>query len=189
MGTPRQTVYRQPIVARELDLHELGVKEALNEFRRVYKQVLNSAPWTHIKVIHGYGSSGEGGKIIWKLRELLAYNREQARLRFECGEDLDPRSSPQRYLSLGYTIVSPIKPLLELPGTKAQRSEGLPGAVGGPLERAIMRYCKQPRQKAQLMNKYRHYGEASVRGMILRLLREGRLKLVGSRADELVVSS
>jgi hypothetical protein len=87
---------------RLLDLHGLGLHAAIDAFRCAYNEALASIWPAPIKVVHGYGSTGQGGIIIWKLRDILQEHRRLGLLAFECGEDID-----RKYTSLGYTIVYP----------------------------------------------------------------------------------
>lgn len=61
---------------RSIDLHSFTVAEALREFVRFYNQCVRSGYRGRIEVIHGYGSSGSGGRIRAALRDFLAGHGE-----------------------------------------------------------------------------------------------------------------
>ena len=53
-----------------------------------------------IEIIHGYGSTGEGGTIRTRLRKFL--ERHSALLEYQIGEDVDD--------NMGHTFIHPVEP-------------------------------------------------------------------------------
>ena len=53
----------------EIDLHDKNVNEAINYFMTKYNEILSKGFKGEISVIHGYGSSGVGGKIKKRFKE------------------------------------------------------------------------------------------------------------------------
>jgi len=144
---------------RELDLHGLSVNDALKTFMEFYNRSTRDYPGEVIRVVHGYGSSGEGGKIRLKLREFLA--NATASLDWKSGEDVEG--------NLGVTFVYPRKTLLA-------REEQL--ASG------ILEFCSVPRTESKIAGAFRNYDAREIKQSIRTLLRQARLKeiLKGGRA-------
>ena len=88
----------------EIDLHGLAWRDALGDFMRLYEDVISETVVpgnAQIAVIHGYGSTGEGGILRKRFRSLLAKFEEC--LEFTPGEQIDGNQ--------GCTIVRPLKGL------------------------------------------------------------------------------
>ena len=75
----------------EIDLHDKNVNEAINYFMTKYNEILSKGFKGEISVIHGYGSSGVGGKIKKRFKEFseaytsyfnVSYNNNMV-----CGND------------------------------------------------------------------------------------------------------
>lgn len=122
----------------ELDLHGFPVAEALRAFVTWYNDRVDHGDFRGIVVIHGYGSSGEGGTIRARLRAFLARSREY--LEYAPGEDLGDGN-------LGNTIVFPHK--------------RLPSALDA-LAVEIVAYCDTPKTITKIAGKFRSYGENAV---------------------------
>ena len=137
----------------EIDLHGHTWLEAQEEFIKFYNGTLDRVDCaTHVQlgVIHGYGSTGEGGVIRKRLRRFL--QRFGDRLEFLKGEDLDGNR--------GLTIVTPIKRLPDR---------------GGLLAEAIWEYCERPRSRSKVIGKFRKHGSPKVLQAVKSLEMEGRL--------------
>jgi len=102
-----------------IDLHGLTVDEALAAFVEHYNSRVRSGRGGCIKVVHGYGSSGEGGVIRGRLLRLLASHADK--LRYEDG---------QQYGNPGWTLVYP--------------GELLPGRQD-TLDHRILGLCQEPK--------------------------------------------
>ena len=138
----------------DLDLHGLTWTEALEEFINAYNSSLDredNGSGIHLEVIHGYGSTGEGGVIRTRLRAFL--RRFSDRLEFIPGEDMDGNQ--------GHTLVKP--------------SEKLPG-INGLLAEEIWSFCQQPKSLSKIAGKFRKHGESNVLGAVRSLEKQGRLK-------------
>ena len=86
------------------DYHGLTVEEALVRFVSDYSDALHLPQDSQqFRVVHGYGSTGRGGRIRTNLREMLTFEMEVGVLTFRESEYLDTHP--------GYTIVSPISDL------------------------------------------------------------------------------
>src|SRR5205807_2549016 len=83
----------------ELDVHGLTVREAVDAFVDFYNHHLRNASREPIRIIHGWGSSGDGGKIRLKLRQFLA--EASGELDWKSGEDVEGY--------MGVTIIYPRK--------------------------------------------------------------------------------
>jgi hypothetical protein len=147
---------------RELDLHGLSVDDALKTFVHFYNHGIKSSPQEPIRVVHGYGSSGEGGKIRLRLREFLA--GAESSLEWKPGEDSEG--------NLGVTIVYPRKILVE-------RDEQL--AAG------ILEFCSTPRTESKIAGEFRNYDAKEIKQAIRALLRRARLKEVVKSGRSLYV--
>ncbi len=133
-----------------LDLHTFKTGQALSLFQQAYKLQIASGAARPIEVIHGYGSSGEGGIIRTRLRAYLKANA--AHLDFRTGEQID--GNP------GYTLVYPRHPL---PDEK------------NSLQEEILRYCTTPRSEEKIAGKFRRYGEPAVKDSLKLLQQQGSL--------------
>ena len=149
---------------RELDLHGHTVDEALRLFLDVYNRHVRSGSEDSIHVIHGYGSSGEGGKIRRKLRMFL----EQAgsSLEWRPGEDLE--GNP------GVTIVFPRK-LLPAPENQ--------------LAADILAFCSIPRTESKIAGEFRKHPLRDIKQAIRALVRQGRLKALLKGGSETYVAA
>lgn len=126
----------------EIDLHGLLTAEAIDAFIGYYNERVGRGDCGRILVIHGYGSTGEGGKIRTRLRTFLAGHGEC--LSFEPGEHLSGGN-------LGTTFVFPRKPL--------------PSALDA-LSNEILEFCRIPKTKSKIAGKFHIAGETSVQAAL-----------------------
>ena len=143
----------------ELDLHELTWQESLPAFIAFYNEAIQRAAGgsaERLHVIHGYGSSGEGGVLRSRLHRFLQEHAAQGRLDFTPGENAD--ANP------GHTFVLPIRPLPELDELLAEE---------------VLAYCALPRTLSKLCGKFRRHGEPAVKAVIASLVRQRRLRMTG----------
>lgn len=80
-----------------IDLHHLTVNEALDTLIQKYNEIYKSGYRGKIEVIHGYGSSGKGGKIKKEVKKLVESNKNSFGIEYN--------SNP------GITILLPQKPI------------------------------------------------------------------------------
>ncbi|MBN2047121.1 MAG: Smr/MutS family protein [Anaerolineaceae bacterium] len=137
----------------KIDLHDLTVREALERFTAYYNRQIGAGNRATIEVVHGYGSSGEGGKIRKRLRRLL--DRHPDRVQYVRGETIS--ANP------GVTYVDPI---LSLPSN------------GDVLETEILAYCEVPRSKEKIHGEFRRYSDQQVRGALRRLEKSKQLRVL-----------
>ncbi len=140
--------------SRELDLHSRTWSESLEEFIAFYNHALDLAgdsTGVQLTIIHGYGSSGEGGVLRNRLRIFLL--RFADRLEFTLGEEVDGNQ--------GCTFVTPLK---YLPGNDELLAE------------AIRSYCERPRARSKVMGKFRRHSQPMVMQAIRSLEKQGRLR-------------
>ncbi len=141
------------MATRELDLHGLTWSEAKTEFIDFYNHMLKDArnmSGLQLTVIHGYGSTGEGGVLRKRLRGLL--RKLEGRLEFTPGEEIDGNS--------GCTVITPQEPIPE----------------DGLLAKEIWDYCQGARARSKIMGRFRRYGQPKVMQAIKSLERQGRLR-------------
>jgi hypothetical protein len=136
----------------ELDLHGHTVEEALRLFIDFYNRHVRSGSQS-VRVIHGYGSSGEGGKIRRKIRLFL--EGEAGSLDWRPGEDV--AGNP------GVTIVFPRR-LLPEPGNQ--------------LASDILEYCSIARTESKIAGQFRKHPARDIKLAIRALVRQGRLKTI-----------
>ena len=137
-----------------LDLHGYKRTEALEEFISVYNHVFDNAAnpaSVRLDVVHGYGSSGEGGVLLKRLRTFL--ETQESCLEFTPGERAD--GNP------GHTIVIPRK---RLPGADAMLAE------------AVWDYCERPKSRSKILGQFRKHGDPQVLRAVRSLEKQGRLK-------------
>ena len=136
-----------------LDLHGCTWQEALEEFITVYNAALDSmddANSVSLTVIHGHGSTGEGGIIRARLRAFL--QRFSDHLDFTLGENLDGNR--------GCTIVAPLSRIPETVDLLAEQ---------------IWDYCAYAKSKGKVVSKFRRHGEPRILQAIKSLENQGRL--------------
>ena len=137
-----------------LDLHGYKRTEALEEFISFYNHAFDNAAnpaSVRLDVVHGYGSTGEGGVLLKRLRTFL--ETQESCLEFMPGERAD--GNP------GHTIVTPRK--------------RLPGA-GAMLAEAVWDYCERPKSRSKILGQFRKYGDPLVLQAVRSLEKQGRLK-------------
>lgn len=145
----------------DLDLHGKTWAEALEEFVDAYNRAVQ--PGGHacrtLRVIHGYGSTGNGGVLRTRFRRFLESHQE--RLEFTTGERIG--------LNPGYTVVTPKYPL---PGADAALSE------------LVWEYCEQPKTLSKIAGQFRRYGNPRVQQAVRSLEGQKRLrKMAKGRAS------
>jgi len=133
----------------EIDLHGLHVAEAVEVFVRHYNSRVNKGDLSPVSVVHGYGSSGEGGSIKTALRKLFAANE-------------DCLSFTQSSWNPGKTTVHPIAVL---------------PAGAGVVSAGILEYCRTPRTESKILGKYRQFGDLRVKKALRLLAKQKRLSV------------
>jgi hypothetical protein len=135
----------------ELDVHGLTVNDALRVFIEFYTRQARSSSRDPLRVIHGWGSSGKGGRIRPKLRQLLS----------EAGPNLDWKAGEDLEGNPGVTIVYPRKVI-----QPCERE----------LETAILEFCSVPRTESKIAGQLRKYEAREIKLAIRALLRRGQIK-------------
>src|SRR5207249_3269794 len=115
--------------------------EALRVFVEFYNQHVRSGSHEPLRIVHGYGSSGQGGKIQRKIRAFL--EGSAVSLDWKPGENLE--GNP------GVTIVYPRKILLS-------REDQL--ATG------IVAFCSIPRTESKIAGEFRNYAAREIKQAI-----------------------
>lgn len=132
----------------EIDLHEMTVSEALDYFIGTY----NSNKGQSLKIIHGYGSTGVGGRIRSAVRNFIQSNNN-CFSRVEYGENIDRNQ--------GYTIVYYRSTLPE---------------KDDQLKEKIITYCTiSPKTKEKIAGEFRNFGTGAVTQAVKELVSTGRL--------------
>jgi hypothetical protein len=134
----------------ELDLHGLTNDEAIRVFIERYNRHVQGSR-EPLRIIHGWGSSGEGGKIRRKIREILTEATEN--LDWAPGEDVEG--------NLGVTIVYPRK---ALPARETHLAE------------ALLDFCSSPRTESKIAGEFRNHSASEIKQAIRALARQGRLR-------------
>ena len=151
------------MATRQIDLHDLTASEAIAEFAATYNRWFAAGYRDRIEIVHGYGSSGVGGVIRKRLRAFLATHSDRFK-QITPGDDL---GNP------GVTWVYPKGRLPEAPAFAA-----------GPLEQAILAFCREPKAEAKILTKLvGRYGDPAIRAAIRDLVRSGALEAVRSGAE------
>lgn len=141
-----------PVPADKVDLHGYPAQQALETFLSYYNRQVRAGVHRRIEVVHGYGSSGEGGLIRKRLRTLLS--SFPSRVSFTPGENLD--GNP------GYTLVYPKSLLPEDKDT---------------MQAQILSYCGITRTEEKILGKFRKYGDAEVMATLKTLTKQGKLSV------------
>ena len=143
--------------SRTLDLHGKTWAESLAEFRDLYNGAVRSHPsgGVQLEVVHGYGSTGQGGRLQTSLRNYLERQSRAGLLSYRTGEAVD--GNP------GHTLVTTLKPL---------------PAAGDDLADSIWEFCANPQSHRKVMNRFRRHGDPQVQRALRELRGQKRLKPV-----------
>ena len=133
-----------------LDLHGKTWAEALTAFREFYTAAATGAA---LEVVHGYGSTGSGGRLRVSLRNYLERQSQAGLLTYQTGEAAD--GNP------GHTLIVRLK--------------ALPSA-GADLAEDILNYCARPQTARKILNHFRRHGDPQVRQAIRALTAQKRLR-------------
>lgn len=131
----------------EIDLHGYEVVEAVGVFVDFYNRQVKAGDFSAISVIHGYGSTGEGGRIRSALRKLLECHQEN--LTFDT-HSVNP----------GVTRVFPVT--------------AIPSGAG-VIACEIVEYCLISRSESKILGKFRRHGDLSVKSTLRSLVKQGKL--------------
>ena len=136
----------------ELDLHGKTWRESQDEFITFYNAALDhcNGSGVTLTVIHGYGSTGEGGVLRQRLRCYL--DRLSDHLEYTTGEDMDG--------NMGCTYIAPIEPIPNLEDELAAD---------------ILKFCEAGKTRSKITGKFRRHGQPKVLNAIRALERQGRL--------------
>ena len=140
-----------------LDLHGKTWAEALTEFRDFYNAAARNHPagGVQLEVVHGYGSTGQGGRLLTSLRSYLERQAQAGLLSYRAGESVD--GNP------GHTWITTLKPL---------------PAAGDDLADGIWEFCARPQSHRKVMNRFRRHGDPQVQQAIRELQGQKRLQAV-----------
>ena len=139
-------------MSNEIDLHGYTQIEAIEAFVKFYNACVKNRDWRRIEIIHGYGSSGEGGALRRRIRSFLAAHA--GCLRFEAGENISPANP-------GVTMVFPDKPL--------------PDSID-LLAEEILEFCATARTISKISGKFRRHGDSRIQASVRQLEKSGALK-------------
>lgn len=150
---------------REVDLHGMPTSQALDAFAIAYENALREAPGRPFKVIHGYGSSGEGGHTRNAIRSWL--RASSSSLTWVPGEEVD--GNP------GYTLVYPER---RLPKGAARMHD------------AIVDYCSRERTRSHVIGRFvRRASEAKIAEALRQLEMKGRLRTFVRQGKKYYIAS
>ena len=138
---------------RELDLHGLTWRQALEEFEAESRRALEHSGGvpTKIRLIHGYGSHGQGGVLRDRLRAFCDGFGDY--LEYERGEDIDGNK--------GVTDILVLKPFPDALERLAHR---------------ILAYCRNGRTMSEIEGKFRRSGAPMAMDAVATLRRQGHLE-------------
>lgn len=153
----------QKLSNNELDLHGFSVAEAIEQFVQYYNTRVDNNQFGCLRIIHGYGSSGQGGAIRAKLRAFLDEHLDKAR--YEAGDD---------YGDPGWTLVYP---KVRLPDQRERMAA------------AIVRFCSDGKTEEKILREFIKMGEVQVKQAVHSLAKQGKLKIVNSGAKVLYRSA
>jgi len=137
----------------KINLHGYTVNDALEEFIAAYNLCLQSTKNIDICVIHGYGSTGSGGKIRSSLRKYLSLQTDK--LKWSGGEQINGNA--------GITFIKPGKALSE-PYEK--------------LAHEIFNYCQAPKTKKKIAGYFRKHGDQCILKALKYLEKNKKLKTI-----------
>jgi hypothetical protein len=131
---------------RIVDLHGMTWLEALPAFIEFYNNAVARGDKARLEIIHGYGSTGEGGVLRKRLHGFL----EGRAGSLEVHTDNNP----------GHTFITP--------------KAALPDTVDMLCEE-ILAYCDTPKPQSKIIGKFRRSGQPEVLGAIRTLESQRRL--------------
>ncbi len=135
---------------REIDLHNMTVDEAMKFMIECFREEWKNGKKI-IKVIHGYGSGGKGGKIKKAVREFLKKN--SLNFKYETGEGID--------LNQGYTIIEIKYPIEDIKSI---------------FEEKIIEFCTTPKTMDKITGEFRKHGEKEIALITAKIVRGGKLR-------------
>ena len=138
-------------MTNEIDLHGFTQIEAVEALVKYYNRQVKSGDCSRIDVIHGYGSSGEGGALRVRIRGFLA--RHADCLRFELGENFPP-------LNPGKTLVFPLRVLPDATDMLADE---------------ILEYCTTAKTMSKISGKFRRHGDVRIQASLKNLEKQGAI--------------
>ena len=142
---------------KQLDLHGMTQREAIEKFVREANAALERAGMpVKMRVVHGYGSTGEGGAIRQRLRGFCDSHSDRAT--YIRGEEAERNP--------GLTIVT--------------LSCALPDARER-LGDAIVAYCARPKAMDRIAGRFRREGGSAVADAVRDLAKRGRLRKTKGR--------
>jgi hypothetical protein len=139
----------------ELDLHGFTVAEAIEQFVQYYNTRVDNDRFGSLRIIHGYGSSGQGGAIRAKLRAFLDEHLDK--MRYEAGDD---------YGDPGWTFVYP---KVRLPDQRERMTT------------AILTFCADSKTEEKILREFAKLGEVQVKQTVRSLASQGKLRIVNNR--------
>ena len=148
----------------ELDLHDHTWEEALRKFVEAYNRHVQSGSREPMRIIHGYGSSGEGGKIRKKIRAFV--ESASASLDWKSGEALE--NNP------GATLIYPRR---ALPSLQHHLAEG------------ILAFCSIPRTESKIAAEFRQHSPRDIKQALRSLVRQARIKEIFRGGREIYVNA
>jgi len=137
----------------KINLHGYTVDQALKQFIAIYNLCLQNTKTIKICIIHGYGSTGEGGKIRSSLRKYLAEQTDK--LQWTSGEKIDGNA--------GVTYVEPKQALSEPYENLAHE---------------IYHFCQSPKTKKKIAGNFRKYGDQCTLKALNYLEQKNQLKIL-----------
>lgn len=141
-----------PTSSDQLDLHGLTIAEAIERFVEYYNLRVKKGQLGCWTIVHGYGSSGEGGVIRTKLRAFL--DQYPDKVRYEPGDNHGNPGSTWVY------------PKLALPDRRER------------LALEILEYCSLSRVEEKILREFASEGGVQVKAILRSLVKHGGLKTV-----------
>jgi len=154
-------------MSEKVDLHGFAVDSAMARFIEFYNDCLNRGYRGEIEIVHGYGSSGKGGKIKRRLSAYLDANRSKF-------DDIFVGNP-------GMTVVIPKDPLAEpVPPIHDAIGRSCKTPTSEQIREAIVRFCKTPKSEQKVLSKFRgRFSDRSIREEIRKMKSRGQLRIVG----------
>lgn len=138
----------------DIDLHGLTVEEAIKKFMAHCKTTFQSGRRDSITLIHGYGSTGVGGRIKVRLRALIEHHHALIESRFN--DAANPGATDIRLLG-------------PPPSTSLKAS--------AQEERACS-FCTTPKEERKILNKFCRVSAEEIKSLLRGLQARGRLAAV-----------
>lgn len=146
----------------EIDLHDLTVNDAIKTFIEKYNRLYKQGYRGTVEVIHGYGSSGKGGKIKKAFKKFAEEHKKFFKVEYNTNS--------------GITLIKPISKIPE---------------IRNILENEILEFCKDTPKSAKKIEGefFKKYETEQIKSAIKSLVKKDELKEILKKRDRVYLKN